>query len=148
MDPDLSQEAATGRSPKRGGARPGRRRYPIEPLARAIGVTLGRVGGHQPDAPNEGLETLANRCGISHRRAQRWHQFGVPDRYSDQAALATSLPYSDCCTRCRDATGDLPVPTPPIRLERDGNRLTATYSCHICRATWRCWWHVDAPLYV
>lgn len=64
------------------------KRYPIEPLAEALGVTLGRIGGYQPDQPPEGLVALANRCGISHRRARRWHQFGVPARYSDQAAIA------------------------------------------------------------
>lgn len=78
MEPDLNPRHTVA----------GRKRYPIEPLARAIGVTLGRAGGYQPDDPPEGLAALANRCGITHRRAQRWHQYGIPARYSDQAAIA------------------------------------------------------------
>lgn len=41
------------------------KRYPIEPLAEALGVTLGRIGGYQPDAPTEGLAALARSIGAN-----------------------------------------------------------------------------------
>lgn len=64
------------------------KRYPIEPLAEALGVTLGRIGGYQPDAPTEGLAALARSIGASLSTAKRIRKEGLTDAQADRYAVA------------------------------------------------------------
>lgn len=66
----------------------GRRRYPLHPLARILGVELGRVGGSQPGQPPAGLAALAEHLGISHTMAQRLNADGLSDGQADKYAIA------------------------------------------------------------
>ena len=68
------------------------KRYPIEPLAEALGVTLGRIGGYQPDAPTEGLAALARSIGASLSTAKRIRKEGLTDAQADRYAVAAELP--------------------------------------------------------
>ena len=65
-----------------------RRRYPLQPLARVLGIELGRVGGYQPGQPPSGLAAIAEQLGISHVMAQRLNAEGLSDRQADKYAIA------------------------------------------------------------
>jgi hypothetical protein len=66
----------------------GRRRYPLEPLARLLGVELGRIGGYQAGQPRSGLAAVAEHLGISHTMAQRLNAEGLSERQADKYAIA------------------------------------------------------------
>lgn len=74
-------------------------RFPLEPLARRLGIRLIQAGGQQPGQLPEGLADLAGRTGMSHRTARRLHQFGMTwlqaDRYSVAAGLNPSTVWAD-----------------------------------------------------
>lgn len=63
------------------------RRYPLEPLAQHLGITLGTTGGHQPDDDLLTLADLADRLRISHRHARRLHHEGLTEDQADRAAI-------------------------------------------------------------
>jgi hypothetical protein len=74
-----------------------------------MGITLGRVGGQQPGQLPEGLADIADRLGVSHRTARRWHQHGLSETLADRHAVAAShLP--------RDIWPDWDDPVPPEDL--------------------------------
>ena len=65
-------------------------RFPLAPLLEAMGIVEihdGEEGGQQPDQPLAGLARLAAQLEISHRTAQRFHQFGLNERQADAAAV-------------------------------------------------------------
>lgn len=67
------------------------RRYPLEPLATAAGITLQtRGGGNQPGQP-QGLSLLALQLGISHRRARRARSEGITETQADTWAIRLGL---------------------------------------------------------
>lgn len=61
-------------------------RYPLEPLARVLGVDLHTIGGHQ-SGDLTGLHLLAEQLGISHRHARRLEQHGLTDIAADRYAI-------------------------------------------------------------
>jgi hypothetical protein len=65
-----------------------RARYPLVLLADRLGITLGQVGGHQPDQLPSGHAELMARLHISRATATRWARHGIPDRHADRAACA------------------------------------------------------------
>ena len=78
--------------------RPGpNRRYPLAPLAAAIGVELGVSGGnrganqYKPADQRHGLAELAQQLGISHGYAQQLHQHGLTDAEADRYACRLDL---------------------------------------------------------
>lgn len=66
----------------------GRRRYPLEPLARIAGVELGVVGGSQPGRRTESTAALAEALGISRTMAKRLNRDGLNERQADKYAIA------------------------------------------------------------
>ena len=75
--------APVGR-PARGGAP--RVRFPIEPLADAAGITLGQIGGHQPDDHPSGIARLAELIGVKPRWARHLRHQGITEEQADKAA--------------------------------------------------------------
>lgn len=80
--------APVGR-PARGGAP--RVRFPIEPLADAAGITLGQIGGHQPDDHPSGIARLAELIGVKPRWARHLRHQGITEEQADKAATALGL---------------------------------------------------------
>ena len=76
-------------SGKRGGAP--RVRFPIEPLADAAGITLGQIGGHQPDDHPSGIARLAELIGVKPRWARHLRHQGITEEQADKAATALGL---------------------------------------------------------
>lgn len=70
-------------------------RFPLEPLAEHLKITLGchgrqpgSDGGTGQDDPAEhGLAALALALGISHRTARRLHAHGLSERQADLYAI-------------------------------------------------------------
>lgn len=64
-------------------------RYPLEPLAQAMGITLGRPG-HPADSDraDTGLAAIADRLGISLPTAHRRRRHGIPWHEADRYAVA------------------------------------------------------------
>ena len=67
-------------------------RYPLEPLAAALRIDLGQVGGHRHDTDQlTGMALLAARIGVGHRTATRARQHGLTDRQADHWATRVGL---------------------------------------------------------
>lgn len=64
-------------------------RYPLAPLAHALGITLHTIGGHQPGQPPTGITALAQATGYSPRWLQHLHQHGLTDTQADHLAITT-----------------------------------------------------------
>lgn len=63
------------------------RRYPLEPLAQLLGITLHTNGGHQPEDELDTLADLANRLNITHRHARRLLHDGLTETQADNFAI-------------------------------------------------------------
>ena len=66
-----------------------RTRYPLQPLAQALGITLDQLGGHQPDNPPAGYTELAERLGITRQWVHHLSHHGLTDRSADRYAITT-----------------------------------------------------------
>ena len=66
-------------------------RFPIEPLADAAGITLGQIGGHQPDDHPSGIARLAELIGVKPRWARHLRHQGITEEQADKAATALGL---------------------------------------------------------
>lgn len=64
-------------------------RYPLQPLAQALGITLGTTGGHQPGQPPTGITALAEATGRPTRTLQHWNLTGLDYYTADELACAT-----------------------------------------------------------
>lgn len=64
-------------------------RYPLQPLAHTLGITLNTTGGHQPGQPPTGITALATATGLSTRRLQELHQTGLTPWQADTLACTT-----------------------------------------------------------
>lgn len=71
------------------------KRYPLEPLATLIGITLHTNGGHATDDEHETLADLAQRLGITHRHARRLLQHGLTEDQADTYAARLDLHPDD-----------------------------------------------------
>lgn len=67
------------------------KRYPLEPLATLLGITLHTNGGHATDDDYATLADLAQRLGITHRHARRLLHDGLTEHQADN--YATRLDY-------------------------------------------------------
>lgn len=61
-------------------------RYPIEPLADALGITLGRIG-RPTDGTQDTLQTLADLIGVSLRTVKNYRTHGLTSRQADRTAI-------------------------------------------------------------
>lgn len=66
-------------------------RFPLEPLAQAAGITLGQIGGHQPDDAPQGIARLAELIGCKPRWARQLRHQGLTETQADRAAAALGL---------------------------------------------------------
>lgn len=62
-------------------------RYPLEPLAAHLGITLGQIGGHQPGQHPTGMTALADRLGVVPRVLQRHRRHGLTPTLADRYAI-------------------------------------------------------------
>lgn len=54
-------------------------RYPIEPLAKHLGITLGQIGGHQPGDHPTGITALAEALNLSPSRIYHYRRHGLTE---------------------------------------------------------------------
>lgn len=66
-------------------------RYPLAPLARALGITVTTRGGGNQPGHLQGLAAIATHLGISHRHAQRLHQHGLNPEQADRYAIRLGI---------------------------------------------------------
>lgn len=71
------------------------KRYPLEPLATLLGITLHTNGGHATDDDYATLADLAQRLGITHRHARRLLQLGLTEAQADTFAARLDLHPQD-----------------------------------------------------
>lgn len=62
-------------------------RYPLDPLAHAMGLHLGAHGQRGDGTTPQGLAALATRLNISHRWARHLHHTGLTDTQADHYAI-------------------------------------------------------------
>ncbi len=73
------------------------RRYPLEPLEQALGITPNRPGQRRhPDHANHddpltGDQLLAQRTGYTERTIRSWRTHGLHPKAADNAAIHAGL---------------------------------------------------------
>lgn len=73
------------------------RRYPLEPLEKALGITPNRPGQRRhpnhtnPDDPLTGDQLLAQRTGFTERTIRSWRAHGLNPKAADTAAIHAGL---------------------------------------------------------
>lgn len=87
-------------------------RYPLAPLAAALDITLGHIGGHQTDQAPTGITALSEATSIPIRTLQERHHTGLDPWQADEAACAAGLHVGDVWPDWHDGTNpnapDLP----------------------------------------
>lgn len=82
-------------------------RYPLAPLAQAMGITLHHVGYREPGQPPDGHTELAERLGITRQWAHQLEHRGLTDLAADRAAIRIGKHPADIWTTWFDgAPGD------------------------------------------
>lgn len=89
-------------------------RYPLAPLAAALGVTLGQIGGHRPGQEPTGITALAERFGCSTRWVKHLHRHGLPWDLADELACRHAggpawTIWPDWITNCPDTPARQPT---------------------------------------
>lgn len=99
-EPEEAMPAGAGRGPTR---------WPLGPLAAALGIQLGVVGGQQP-GPRQGLVALAQQVGVSHTMVKRLRAQGLSDSQADRYAAALGYHpvniWPDWLAPATDGVGD------------------------------------------
>ena len=62
--------------------------FPLEPLATAAGIELGRTGGHRPGEHASGVAAMAERVGVSESTIKRARRNGLSEAQADAWAVA------------------------------------------------------------
>lgn len=63
-------------------------RYPLEPLARALKIELGEIGGDQPGQVPRGLTAIGQHLGVTDPRyLRRLRRRGLPMHLADRGAI-------------------------------------------------------------
>lgn len=114
-------------------------RYPIEPLAAALGIELGRAGRPDADEPTpHGWQALAEALSLTVGQARYRAERGLTwDEADELATLAGFLPWQVWPQWAHDApdehdlaartcTCDQPVPITRRRCDRCGGQLAPT----------------------
>lgn len=66
------------------------RRYPVEPIARSLGITLGQPG-RPDDSALHGAALLAAFLDVTTVTAHRYIRHGMPEDAADRAAIRLGL---------------------------------------------------------
>jgi len=70
-------------------------RYPLGPLADALGIELGlQLGGAarwDPTPQPQGTAAIAEAAGVTVRRVRFWKEHGLSEQHADEAACTIGL---------------------------------------------------------